>query len=289
IRRVERKFGQKSFTARVAGRDLPKLYEVALPDGGILVDALEMRRVPAADEIEFGGPARRLPVHTLYGVNKGGPILRCGRRWCEFAQPAHWVALLGHSVEDACGGGRPGAGQKLDHAESRDAVARVFSPAQEREHVFDVRGLKKFQAAELHEWNVAPSQFHLERAAVIGGAEQNGLRFECEPRLPVFQDLLDNIPCLIRFIAHADQLGPLGGVALRPKVLSKALFGEIDHGVCRRQDWSRGTIILIKRDDFRRGIELTGEVENISHRRSAERINRLRVISNHSEAPTVRL
>src|SRR5215831_11917686 len=59
MRRVEREFGQKSFAARVAGRDLRKLYEVALADGGILVDALEMRGVPAADEIEFGGPARR--------------------------------------------------------------------------------------------------------------------------------------------------------------------------------------------------------------------------------------
>src|SRR5262249_48522678 len=236
MRRVEREFGQKSFAARVAGRDLRQLYEVALADGGILVDALEMRGVPAADEIEFGGPARRLPVHKLYGVNKGGPILRCGRRRCEFAQSAYEVALLGHSVEDACGSGRPGTGQKLDHAESRDAVVRVFSPAQEREHVFDVRGLKKLQAAELHEWNVAPSQFHLEGAAVMGGAEQNSLRFECEPPLAVFQDLLDNVPRLIRFIADADQLGPLGGVALRPKVLSKALFGEINHSVGRRQE-----------------------------------------------------
>src|SRR6516225_1379473 len=141
IWRVEGEFDQKSFAARVAGRDLRQLYEVALADGGILVDALEMRRVPAEDEIEFGGPARRLPVHKLYGVNKGGPILRCGRRRCEFAQSAHWVALLGHSVEDASGRGRPGAGQKLDHPKSRDAVARVFSPTQECEHVLDVRGL----------------------------------------------------------------------------------------------------------------------------------------------------
>ena len=87
VRRVEREFGQKSFAARVAGRDLRKLYEVVLADGGILVNALEMRRVPAADEIKFGGPARRLPVHTLYGVNKGGPILRCSHRWWTESRP----------------------------------------------------------------------------------------------------------------------------------------------------------------------------------------------------------
>src|SRR4029453_19043830 len=84
IRRVEREFGQKSFAARVAGRDLPKLYEVAFADGAIFMDALKMRHVPAADEIEFGGPARRLPVHNVHGVNKRGPVVNCGRRWGEF-------------------------------------------------------------------------------------------------------------------------------------------------------------------------------------------------------------
>ena len=49
IWRVEREFGQKLFAARVAARDLPKLHEVALADGGILVDALKMRLVPATD------------------------------------------------------------------------------------------------------------------------------------------------------------------------------------------------------------------------------------------------
>ncbi len=94
--------------------------------------------------------------------------------------------------------------------------------------------LEKLQAAELHKWDVAAGQLHLEWAAVMGGAEQNGLRFECEPRFTVFQDLLDDVPRLIRFVAHADQLGPLGGDAFRPEVLSKALFGENDHGVRRR-------------------------------------------------------
>src|SRR6516164_7442866 len=71
-------------------------------------------------------PRRRITVMIWGWSNR---ILRCGRRWCEFAQPAHWVALLGHSVEDARSRGRPGAGQKLDHAESRDAVAAVLDRA----------------------------------------------------------------------------------------------------------------------------------------------------------------
>src|SRR5262249_22966686 len=67
IRRVEGKFGQKSFAARVAGRDLRKLYKVALAYGRILVDALEMRRIPAADEIEFGGAGRPPSRRKLVG------------------------------------------------------------------------------------------------------------------------------------------------------------------------------------------------------------------------------
>ena len=87
-----------------------------------------MWRVPAADEIEFSGPARRLPVHKVHGVNKKGPTLNCGRRRCKFAQSAHWVSLLGHSVEDACGSGRPGAGQKLDHPEFLRCGRAGFQP-----------------------------------------------------------------------------------------------------------------------------------------------------------------
>src|SRR5262249_4376241 len=101
----------------------------------------------------------------------------------------HWVALLGHPVEDARGSGRPGAGQKLDHTESCDAVARIFSPPQKCQQ----RRLKEFQTAEFYEWNVAPSYLHLGWGTVMRGAEQNSLRFECKPCLAVFQDLLDTM------------------------------------------------------------------------------------------------
>jgi len=44
IRRVEREFGQKLFTARVAGRNLLKLSEVTLADAGIFVEALKIAK-----------------------------------------------------------------------------------------------------------------------------------------------------------------------------------------------------------------------------------------------------
>src|SRR5262249_58988220 len=124
--------------------------------------------------------------------NKGGPVLNCRRRWCEFTQSVHWVALLGHLVEETCGSDWSSTGQKLDDTETGDTVKRVFGPAQKRKHVFDVCSLEKLQATEFHERDVAPGQFYFKWAAVMGGAEQNSLRFQCEPRFTVFQDLLDD-------------------------------------------------------------------------------------------------
>jgi hypothetical protein len=59
------------------------------------------------------------------------------------------------------------AGQDLDDAESGNAVTQVFGPAQKGEYVFNVSRLKKLQAAEFDEWDIAPGQFDFERAAVV--------------------------------------------------------------------------------------------------------------------------
>src|SRR5271166_2997050 len=48
IRRIERQLGQEALTRGIAGRDLFELQKVGLPDGGVVVDAVEMGLVPAA-------------------------------------------------------------------------------------------------------------------------------------------------------------------------------------------------------------------------------------------------
>ena len=76
----------------------------------------------------------------------------------------------------------PDAGQQLHDAETGDPVARIFRPAQERQHILDVRGFEELQAAEFHERNVAAGQFDFERAGVVRGAEQHRLRLERDAR-----------------------------------------------------------------------------------------------------------
>ena len=57
VRRVERQFGEEALARRIARGDLFELQQIGSARAGILVDALEMRLVPAARTFEFGGPA----------------------------------------------------------------------------------------------------------------------------------------------------------------------------------------------------------------------------------------
>ena len=57
VRRIEREFRQEPLARGIAAGDLLELQEVGAPDGGILVNALEMRFVPEARALQFGRPA----------------------------------------------------------------------------------------------------------------------------------------------------------------------------------------------------------------------------------------
>jgi hypothetical protein len=151
-----------------------------------------------------------------------------------------------------------------------------------------VRGLEKLQAAEFHERNVAAGKLDLERRAVVRGAEQHGLRLERTPRLALLQDLRRDVARLLALVAQADELRPLGRGAVRPQFLVKR-SGEVDHGVRRRQDGLRRTVVALERGDLGRRAELTGKIEDVAHGRGAERVDRLRVVADHGEAAAVGL
>src|ERR1700756_2113558 len=93
----------------------------------------------------------------------------------------------------------------MHHAESSDPIAWVLHEPQQCEYVLDVRGVKKLQAAELHEWNVAARELDLQRPAVRRGAEEHRLLLEEGPFLSAFEDTLDNVTRLIGLVAHGDQ------------------------------------------------------------------------------------
>src|SRR6266581_6657174 len=191
-------------------------------------------------------------------------------------------------IEDALRRRGPNAGNKMHQPKSRDAVARVLDEAEHRQHILDMRGIEKFEPAELHERDISPGQFDLERAAVMRRAEQYRLLLEDGPGLAALEHPLDNVAGLVGLIAHRYQLWPGGGCSLGPEVLGEAFTGKLDDAIGGGKNGLRRTVVPIQRDNRGRRIELAGEVENMAHGGRAKRIDRLGVVTDHGETPAAR-
>jgi hypothetical protein len=89
-------------------------------------------------------------------------------------------------IQNFCCGAGANAGQQLDRSKPCNPVPRVLAPPQDTEHIFDVGCFQEFEAAILHERNVASGQLNLKLGAMVRGSEQNSLAFQrnaCFPRL----------------------------------------------------------------------------------------------------------
>jgi hypothetical protein len=183
----------------------------------------------------------------------------------------------------------PGPGQQLQDPEPRDAVPRVLDETQNRQQIFDVGGFQEFEAAELDEWDVAPGQLDFERAAVVRRAEQHRLLLQPGAGLAVFEDALDDVSRLIRFVAYRHELQPLAAIAVGPQILHEALAGEPDQAVGRGEDRLRRAVVPRERHDLGGRAELAGKIEDVAHRRAAKRIDRLRIVADDGETRAVGL
>ena len=122
-----------------------------------------MRRVPAADELELGRPARGPAARSSKVCVKAGQSAAQAGGGLNSPSGVERIGGLRDPVEQARGGGRTDAGQQLNDAEAGDPVARVLGPAQKGQHVLDVGGLEELETAEFHERDVAARQLDLER------------------------------------------------------------------------------------------------------------------------------
>ena len=188
VRRIERQFGQEALARRIAGRDLLELQEIGLAHRGVVVDAFEMRLVPAARLRDLRRPAgsRRRQAAARLRRNPASRRRRAAAAPCWKARQADWIRpAIRSSARCAEAGPTPGSSCISRKPATR---SRGFSrEAQQSQHVLDMGAVEKFQAAELDEGNVAPGQFDLERAAVMGGAKQHGLLLQRRAALAVFQ------------------------------------------------------------------------------------------------------
>ncbi len=147
--------------------------------------------------------------------------------------------------------------------------------------------LEELEPAVLHEGHMAARQFEFERRAVVGGAEEDGLSFQRQPRLTLAQHFVDDPARLSRLVGHGDELGPRSGCNLAPEFLGVALAGRRDHGIRGREDRGRRAVVLFERDDPRRGTELGREVEDVAHLGGPKGVDRLGIVTDHGQAPAV--
>src|SRR3984893_15342570 len=95
VRRIERQLRQEPFAGRITRRDLLKLHEISLPQGGVLVHAFQMRVVPAPRMLDLRGPTRAAGVNVLESGNEGRPVLaRSGGRR-DIAKSSEWIRVVG--------------------------------------------------------------------------------------------------------------------------------------------------------------------------------------------------
>src|SRR5271155_48665 len=78
VRWIKRKFGQEPLPARGRRSNLRKLKQVGFAEYRVFVNALEMRCIPAADQIELRRPACRVSAQHANRRLKVGPVFSRG-------------------------------------------------------------------------------------------------------------------------------------------------------------------------------------------------------------------
>ena len=215
-------------------------------------------------------------------------MVRCPRRRREGRERVERIASR-HTVECLGGDRRSDAVEHLQHAKAGHAISDVLRPAQDREHVFDVRRLDEFEPAKLDERDVAPVELDLEHGAVARGPEQHRLVLERLPRLAILEDGLGDAVGLRDVVGDRDQRRPRAAGALGAQVLGEALARKVDDGVRGGEDRRRRAIVLLERDDARRRREELWKIEDVAHARGAKSVDRLGIVADDGQAVAVRL
>ena len=205
VGRIERQFGQEPLARGIAAGNLLELDQVGAARLGILVDALQMRLVPAAGRAPARPASRHWRTHAATSVDEAVAIRRRRAAAPEAsASAASGSAAASHVVQHALRRGRarrPGiscitrkpATRSRGFSTKRNSASTSLTWAASR----------NFEPAELHERDIAAGQFDLQRAAMAGGAEQHRLLLQQRAALAILQDPLDDVARLVGLVADA--------------------------------------------------------------------------------------
>jgi hypothetical protein len=117
---VERQFGKKPLSIWKGRCDLRQLNEVGLTGFGVLMEPLQMWRIPSAYNVDLGWPACGAPADNPQSVGKGRPIFGAGFGRLEIKKRLDRLIGFGQAIQQTCGGGRTGTGEAPTAATGRD-------------------------------------------------------------------------------------------------------------------------------------------------------------------------
>ncbi len=206
FRRVERDLGQETFAIGMATRQGDELVEVECAHLEIVVQALQMRRIPVARQLQVLRPAQARGAQARIQRAERLPLDAAAGRHRERRQRGGDIAALAHRVQHTGGSRLADSGNQLQHAEPGQAPAWILGKAQQRQQILDMRGLQEFQAAELDERDVAPHELQFERGAVAGRPKQHGLRLEGHAFFALLENAAADPARLLGFVGNQDQL-----------------------------------------------------------------------------------
>ena len=141
-----------------------------------------------------------------------------------------------------------------------------------------MRRLEEFQAAPLLERNPAIRELDLEVGRHVGGTKEDGDLTERRALLVQLEDAINDEFRLLLFIAGADEPGCFATDPCRPKILGKSFLGAADERIRNVENRLRRAVVLLQRHEVARR-KLFREIENVALRRSAKRVDALRIVA----------
>src|SRR5215470_19488994 len=168
---IEGQLGKEPLARSIARCNLAQLRNVCGTQWRVIIDPVEVWGVPFLYQLQFHGPRRLVLPHLLDQLRKGRPVLGCGLWYFNGVERISDMGFAFYLIQNFCCGAGSNARQQLDRPKSCNPVPRVLAPSQDTDHVFDVGSLQEFEAAILHERNVASGQFNLKLCAMVRGSE----------------------------------------------------------------------------------------------------------------------
>ena len=203
-------------------------------------------------------------------------ILHCGGKQRQRLGPGHLFQRVQRGVADA-------AGRLVDHTAEGLVIGRIDGQLEVGHHIFDLRPVEEGIAGEDHIRQVALAKGLFERTRLRIGAVQNGeiavfALFFPKPR----QDRARDQRPLRHFVEGADEADLFAFLPYRAALLRDAALIAGDHGIRRADNLLRRAVIALETEDAAAG-EILLKAQNVADIRTAEGIDRLRIVADHAE------